>query len=180
MENNINEYSNTISKAIEFGNDIFHQNIDILRKYRKTIWDSVLNDTSAFLISCLDGVYEIKEDMDKYKQYTSNEIYEEFIKEYDMTMFLLKNALIKSTNENLLPASEEEQVKIKDLISKITAQQENNNLESVISALRLEDPSTRKTLEDLGLPKEKIEKIIASGYTVESVLDVETISNLKK
>ncbi len=59
-----------------------------------------------------------------------------------MTMYLLQKCLIKSTNENLLPASEEEVSKIKDLVLKIENVREGNrNMDSVISHLSAEDPS---------------------------------------
>ena len=53
-------------------------------------------------------------------------------------------------------------------------------MESVVASLKEEDPSVQKTLEGLGLSQEKIEEIIAFGYTVDSVLDVELISKSKK
>lgn len=177
----MNNVDGNYSFLIKSETDIFQQNIDILKSWRKTLWDSAFKGTSAFLISYLGSIYEMLEDLTNFRQYAPDEIYEEFVREYDMTMVLLQKCLIKSVNEALLPADENEQLKIKELISKIGVSQQNNrNMEAVISALRAEDPSTRKTLEKLGLPKDKIEKILTSGYSVKSVLDVEPISELKK
>lgn len=178
----VNEYKNgDYSTLVEFENNIFRQNIDILKSWRQTLWDSVLKGTSAFLLPHMEGIYELKEEMTNYKQYASLDTYEEFLKEYDMTMVLLQKCLIKSVNEKLLPVSEEEQNKINDLISKIEIDhQKAKNMDSIILALREEDPSIQKVLENLGFPKEKIEEIIASGYTIDSILDIELISELKK
>lgn len=177
----MNNVDGDYSTLIEFETNIFRQNIGILKSWRKTLWDSVFKGTSAFLISYLGNIYEMLEDLTNFRQYASDEIYEEFVREYDMTMLLLQKCLIKSVNQSLLPTDENEQLRIKELISKIeNSQQNNGNMDAVIYALRAEDPSTRKTLEKLGLPKEKIEEILASGHTVESILDVEPISEFKK
>lgn len=176
-----NNVDGDYSTLIEFETNIFRQNIDILKSWRKTLWDSAFNGTSAFLISYLGNIYEMLDDLTNFKQYAPDKIYEEFVREYDMTMLLLQKCLIKSVNENLLPTDENEQSKIKELISKIeNSQQNNEKKETIICSLRAEDPSTLKTLEKLGLPKEEKEKILASGYTVESVLDIEPNFKLKK
>ena len=176
-----NEYNNNDSTLAEFGTNIFRQNIDILRSWRKTLWNSNFKGTSAFLITDLDGIYEMLEDLTDFKQHTPNEVYEEFVKEYDMTMFLLQKCLIKSVNHNILPAGEAEQLQIKELISKIEISQQNKtNMESILISLRAEDPTVQKTLEGLGLPQEQIKKIIASGYTIESVLDVKYIPETRR
>lgn len=182
MEKSTNEYgTGDYSTLIEFETNIFRQNIDILKSWRKTLWNSVLKGTSAFLITYLGDIYGMLEELTNFRQYAPDDIYEEFVKEYHMTMFLLQKCLIKSVNEDLLPADEEEKLKIKGLISKIgVSQQDKGNMESVIASLKSEDPSAQKTLENLGLSQEKIEEIIASGYTVESILDVELTSELRK
>lgn len=179
MENN-NTNSGDYSTLISAEENLFHQYIDILKSWRETLWDTVSKGISSFLISYTDGLYEMQADMSKFKQYVSDEVYEEFLKEYDMTMLLLRNSLIKSTNENLLPSDEEEQTEINELISNIELSLQDKDIESIIFSLRKEDPSTRKALEGLGLPQEKIDEIIASGYTAESVLDISPISELKK
>lgn len=163
------------SHLIEAETEVFSKNIDILRGWRETIWDSVFKRTSAFLVPYLDGLFEMQEELVNFKQYAPNEVHENFLKEYNMTMLLLQKSLIKSCNENLLPHTEEDQIKVKELISKIGTYQQDKDLEEVIALLRNEDPSVKKALEDLGLPQEKIEEIIASGYNVESVLDIEPI-----
>lgn len=169
------------STLIESETNIFRQNIDILKYWRKMLWVSAFEGTSAFLISYLGNIYDLLEDLTDFRQYVSDEIYEEFVREYGMTMFLLQKCLIKSVNLDLLPTDENEQLKIKELIIKIENFQQNNaNMEAMICALKNEDPTTKRTLEKLGLPKEKIKEILASGYSVESVLDVEPISELKK
>lgn len=178
---NMNNIDGDNSTLIESETNILKKNIDILKSWRETLWDSVFKGTSAFLISDLGNVYEMLEDLTSFKQYVPDKIYEEFVREYDMTMLLLQKCLIKSVNDALLPADENEQLMVKELISKIEDSQQNNgNMGAVIQSLRAEDPSTRKTLENLDLPKEKIDEILASGYTVENVLDVEPISELKK
>lgn len=115
------------------------------------------------MVSDLGNVYEMLEDLTSLRQYVPDKIYEEFVREYDMTMLLLQKCLIKSVNDALLPADENEQLMVKELISKLEDSQQNNgNMEAVIQSLRAEDPSTRKTLENLDLPKEKIDEILAS------------------
>lgn len=171
------DYS-TLAKPKE---NIFFQKIDLLKSWRKRLWESVFKGSSAFLVPHLDNIIAILDELTHFKQYASDEVYKEFVQEYYMTMLLLQKCLIKSVNEGLLPHDEVEQLNIQDLISKIeNLQQNKDNMESILASLREEDPSTQLALENLGLSQEKIEEIISTGYTVESVLDVKYSSELRK
>lgn len=160
--------------------DIFYQYIKLLQGWRKILWDSAAKHTTAFLLPFYDDIHTIKEHSIYFKKYVSNEIYVKFEKEFHMTMFLLHQCLIDSTNRNLLPADEDKQLQIKNLILEIQSLQESVDMEDIILELKKEDPSTRKILESLELSQEKIEEIITGGYMVKSVLDVEPISELRK
>ena len=167
------------SALVQSETNIFQQNIDILRLFRKTLWDSKGN--SSFLISHLYDIYEMKENLSKFRQYVSSKIYEKFIEEYEMTMLLIQKFLIKSINEHFLPHGGDEQIKIEELIFKIENMlQEKGDITNIVLALKQEDPSTRKILESLGLSDLKIEEIISSGYVVESILDITLNSELRK
>lgn len=182
MMKNINENMNgDFSELVKSEINIVERNIDILKSWRETLWDSVSKGTSAFFVSYLDDIFNIYEKLNDFRQYLPDEVWNDFVREYQMTMFLIRKCLIKSLNDNFLPASEEDQSKIKELITKIEVMQQNyNDIDTIVTLLRQEDPSTRKSLETLGLPKERIDDIIASGYVVESVLDVKPTGNARK
>lgn len=182
MKKNVNENMNgDFSELVKSEIKIVEKNIEILRSWRETLWDSVFKGTSAFFVSYLDDIFNVYEQLDNFRLYLPDEVWSNFVREYQMTMFLIQKCLIKSLNDNLVPASEEDQLKIKDLITKIEIMQQNySDIDTIVMLLKKEDPSTRKSLEDLGLPKERIDEIVASGYSVESVLDVKLMGNTRK
>lgn len=100
------------------------------------------------------------------------ELYSEFNQQLDMTVYLLRQCLIRSSNTDSIPSDKKEE--IKNLISQLTIKtQQFTNAELTLNALKAEDPITRMSLEkDLGLKPEEIEKIIATGFTTgNSILD---------
>lgn len=170
-------YDGDYSVLIEKESEIFYKNIDILKSWRTTLWNANVNGTFEFINSnCneeLKELYEVKESLTNFRQFTPDEVYKEFVKEYNKTMYLLEKSYMKLVNENKVSNNNEEQVN--DIISSLEkVSQEDENREITIMELQQEDPTTYLELEDMGLPESKIEEIINSGYRADgmSLLDV--------
>ena len=176
----INDIKN-YSKITEDATNIFNQNIEMLKGWREIFWETSFKDTSAFVAPNLGNICESKEDLTYMKKFVSQEIFDEFIKEHDMTIYLINKCLIKAVNEQLLPTSREDKIKIEEIISKTSILiDEFDDLEKTVECLRKEDQTTQKFFESTGLDEDRIKTIIESGHRVDSVLDVELKNNLRK
>lgn len=152
--------------------------IEVLKQWRKLLWDAGFNNSTAILVPVLDDFSGMQNVAEHSKQFISAEIYESFVRELSMTVFLLHKCLIKSLNSGIVGGREEE---IKALISKLSAKEQTfENKEATLEALREEDPTLKEVLRTLGCSQEIQKKLKDSGFAVESVLDVEPVAELKK
>ncbi len=152
--------------------DLFLKDIEMLKEYRDILWTS--QETSSFLVRKYIGdLPDFLEQRKDFKEYVSNDLYTQFETEYYMTIFLLEKCLIKAIKVNVLPKSEEDKKRVQDVLEKIAIITKKIPKENILEALRKEDPSVRKALERIYLSEEQIQKAIAKGFMVESVLDVE-------
>lgn len=156
----------------ETENKILLDNINILKLWRKTLWDASFNGTVAYVAPLFVGICDMKDDLERFKQYTSDEVFNEFVSEYNKTMFLMDRCLSSVPENGFMPSGEENLQTLDQIKAKLeTFKQENIDREAIILALSEEDPTSRKSLEAMGLDKETIEGILASGYTTNSILD---------
>lgn len=151
---------------------IILDNITILQSWRKTLWDASFNGTAAFIAPLFVGICDMKDDLESFKQYASDEVFNELASEYNKTMFLMDRCLSNASENGFMPSGEDNLQALQQVKDKLEVfRQENIDKEAVVAALREEDPTTRKSLEAMGLDEEKIKEILASGYTTESILD---------
>lgn len=151
---------------------IILDNVTILQSWRKTLWDASFNGTAAFIAPLFVGICDMKGDLENFKQYASDEVFNELVSEYNKTMFLMDRCLSAVPENGFMPSGEDNLQAFEQVKTKLAAfRQENIDREAVVAALREEDPTTRKSLEAMGLDEEKIKEILASGYTTDSILD---------
>ena len=159
----------------------YEKNTEMLKQWREILWDSGAKRSAVFMLPYLKGIYGMKSNLDEIREYVSPEIYESFIKEYNMTIYLLYKCLIKLRNKYSFSINESDNLEIDSIISQVSNYIENSmDVNSTLLALREEDQSTQKVLKEIGLPEDKIEEIILAGHRLDSVLDTEPSSKLKK
>ena len=159
--------------------ELFRQYIKILQDWRITLWDSSLLGTSSFLATNIKDICDLKDDMADFN-FASEEVVEEFEKEFYMTMHLLEKCLIKSERKKMTPSSDEYKIAVEEIKSKLSEYSDSIHGEEILTALREEDPTAHKALEQLGLESEAIERVLVSGYKVDSVLDEVSTADLKR
>lgn len=163
-----------INKTKEFScTDLILEDIELLKKYRDIMWSNQ-GKASFFAYQYLQELPDLMEQRLELKDYVSDESFEQFEKEYQMTICLLEKCLIKAKNKGEMPSGDEDKQIIENILEKIAEAKDDINYEEIIEALRKEDVTTRKALESLGLSEEQIKKVLEKGIkVVDSVLDVE-------
>lgn len=158
--------------------NIFSKEIYILKQYRDIMW-TCQGKISFYAYHNFQDLPDSYDKMIVFKEYVSKELFEEFEKEFQMTICLLEKCLITSKNKGEMPKQEEAQAVLENILEKINDAKDDAKSEEVMEALRKEDSTARKALERLGLTEEQINKAIEKGFKVESVLDVEQEKALK-
>lgn len=75
MKKNVNENMNgDFSELVKSEINIVEKNIEILRSWRETLWDSVFKGTSAFFVSYLDDIFNVYEQLDNFRRYLPDEV----------------------------------------------------------------------------------------------------------
>lgn len=151
-----------------------------LKKYRKMLWECSVKGTTGFLVQYFENIFSVKDSVEKMKDFISDEDYNLYLKEYNMTILLLEKCLTRAMNDNLYLPTQDGQL-IERIMSKISIDKEQiSNKDEIMSYLSEEDPTTRKKLQDMGLDESFIEIAINKGFTTNSVLETETdISHTK-
>lgn len=166
-----------MTKEVDF-TDIFKGDIELLKKYRDIMWSSQ-GKVSFFAYQNFQDLPELLEQREEFKEFVPSELFEDFEKEFQMTISLLEKCLNTAKNKREMPPKEEAKIIIDNILEKIGEAKDNTNSEEIIEALRSEDVTARRTLEKLGLSEEQIKKALDGGFKVDSVLDVEQNQTLK-
>ena len=159
--------------------EIFHQYIKMLQDWRDMLWQSSILGTSAFLATTIKDMFSLKDELVIY-DFVSAEVAAEFDKEFYMTMYLFEKCLTKSENKNMTPSSDEYKTAVEEIRDKLEEYSDSIHDEGIVTALKEEDPTARKALEQLGFESDRIDEILAKGYNPESVLDEVSVTDLKK
>lgn len=158
--------------------DLFLQNLELLKKYRDIMWTSK-EKISFIMDDYFQELPQLYEDNLKFQDYVPSELFDQFAREFQMTICLLEKCLIAAKNKGEMPKREEARQILEDILEKITEAKDETKNEEVMESLRKEDLTAIKALESLGLTEEQIKKAIEKGFKVESVLDVEQEKALK-
>lgn len=157
--------------------DLFLEDINLLKKYRNIMWSS--KATTSFIIEIFEDLPELFLNRLKFKDYVSYELYEQYKKEYQMTIILLEKWLIAAENKGNILTKGETILRVNTILEKIKDIKDSIDENAIIEFLREEDPTTRKALECLGLNEKQIQKAIKNGFKAESILDLEQEPTLK-
>lgn len=158
----------------------FEYNKNILIEWRELLWESGHKRSTVLLLPYIKGIYPIKSNLDVVKEFVDPNVYENTIKEYNMTIYLLYKCLIKIKNRYSSTIAENDMIEIDNIMKDLLEYIRNGmDMDTTVSLLRQEDKSTQKVLKEMGLPLEKIQEIIAAGHCLPSVLDEELDESLK-
>lgn len=160
-------------------NDVVSSNvkvfIEILKKWRNTLWESAMKGSTAFLVPFLDDFSSMQKSVVECKDDISSELLGEFYNEFYKTIFLLYKCLGKAQKDNCLPASAEDCQDIDVLINSLERTiSEIPDVSEVVSSLRDEDPTPKEKLKEYGFSDDQILQLITSKKVpFLSILDTE-------
>lgn len=171
---NNKEINNNLGKEWLVFSELTKDSVETLKKYREMLWECSVKGTTGFLVEYFKNIFSVKDSVEKMKDYISDEDYNLYLKEYNMTIVLLDKCLAKAKKDNLYLPTQDGQL-IDQIMSKISIDEEKiSNKDEILSYLKEEDSTTRKKLQDMGLDESFIKLAIDKGFTANSVLETET------
>lgn len=160
--------------------ELLEENINELRRYREMLWESSVKGTTGFYVQYFEGIFSIKESVEKIKDHLSDENYKLYLKEYNMTILLLESCLLKAKTGNSFLSTQDKQL-IEQTMSKISIDRRQiANKEEISLYLSEEDPTTRLKSQHLGLAQNIIEDAINNGIIISGTLENEPNISQKK
>lgn len=150
--------------------ELFSNKVLLLKQNRQFMW-GVRDGVGLISHDFFQTIPKEYEEAVIFKDYVPSYIFEQFEKDYQMAIVLLEKCLLAYKDDNFIQRNEKAKQIIESLLIQIEENKDYARSEEIIEALKKE--VSVNTLINLGLTVEEIEKVLLSGFTAKSVLDVE-------
>lgn len=155
--------------------ELFAKKVLLLKQTRHFMW-AVKDGVDLISNNYFQTVPKAYEECVIFKDYVPSFVFEQFEKDYQMTIVLLEKCLLAYKDDNFIQRNENAKQIIESLLKQIEENKDYERNEEIIEALRKE--INVNTLLSLGLTIEETEKALLAGFKVNSVLDVEEAKSL--